>query len=53
LSLNDPLTKNEINLDAFGPDNVGVFLQIMIEIDKAMAKSKLPNSAESHTKETI
>jgi putative photosynthetic complex assembly protein len=29
LSITDPLTKNTINLDAFGPDNVAVFSKLM------------------------
>lgn len=51
LSLNDPLTKSAINLDAFGPDNVGVFIQIMDVVEKTMAKNEFPNSNDRYTKE--
>jgi putative photosynthetic complex assembly protein len=51
LSITDPLTKNSINLDAFGPDNVAVFTKLMIQSRKTKEtteeeKNHIENSKE-------
>lgn len=51
LSITDPLTSSMINLDAFGPDNVAVFLNIMNESKKSLMAQESIKKSDEHSKE--
>ncbi len=47
LSITDPLTKNTIALEAFGPDNLGVFIKLLNESKTALTKANTNNLTDS------